>query len=105
LQYNYTQNTSKAGYSLSGLRGQAILSSNVNETFVLNSDWITQDDYAFLNQLITSPEVYIYDDTTGNNTPIIITDNSYVFKTTFRDKLFNLTISYKYAFDTNLQNQ
>lgn len=124
--YDFTLSSNAAAYSTSKLRGQAILSSKVVQTFTMNSDWITEDAYQFLAQLIESPEVYIYFDnadatviaaqlgtggyslkngSAGTNIPIIITDNNYTFKTRNRDKLFNLTISFKYAFDTNLQNQ
>lgn len=100
-------------YSLSKLRGQNILSISATETFTLNSDWITEDESTYLGQLLTSPQVFIfYDDYTltdgtkvkGVNIPIIITDNSYTYKTVNRDRLFNLTINYKYAYDSNLQN-
>lgn len=124
-QYDYTPACSGNKYSTSKLRGSAILSSNVVETFTMNTDWISEDDYKFLGQLVSSPEVFVYYDRNtlkvrssqlglegydvpgdnGHNIPIIITDNSYEYKTTNRDKLFNLTIAFKYAFDTNLQNQ
>lgn len=114
LKYDYSLDWTKTGYSLSKQRGSAILSSSINETYTLNSDWITEDAGNYLVQLITSPEVYVFYDSytqidgttlTSVNIPIIITDNSYVFKTVNRDKLFNLTINYKLAYDTQLQNQ
>lgn len=114
LQYDYTLNQNKTNYAMSKLRGNAILSANVFEQFTLNTDWITQDAYAYLSQLVTSPEVYIYYDTytqtdgtilNGVNIPLIITDSSYVFKTLLRDKLFNLTLNCKYAYATQIQNQ
>jgi len=114
LQYDYTIDKSKTGYSTSKLRGNAVLSTSVYEEFTFNTDWITEDAYAYLAQLTTSPEVYIFYDTytqidgtvlKGVNIPLIITDSSYSFKTTLRDKLFNLTINCKYAFGTQIQNQ
>jgi len=130
-QYNYTLLTDRNNYSTSKLRGTAVLSSKAEQTFTMNTDWITEDSFTFLSQLVTSPEVFIYYDyfsayvlmaelalsgynvgntifgieSKGTNIPIIITDTSYVYKTLNRDKLFNLTITFKYAFDTNLQYQ
>ena len=95
------------------MRGQNTLSIAATETYTLNSDWITEEQYAYLQQLITSPQVFIFYDTYTQkdgstieavNIPIIITDNSYTFKTRNRDRIFNLTITYKLAYDDNLQN-
>lgn len=129
IQYDYTLDSTAGNYSTSGLRGQSILSSKVEQSFTLNTDWIRESDYQFLAQLFESPEVYIYFDNddakilseqlgysgttifnagssaAGTNIPIILTDSNYTFKTLNRDKLFNLTITYKYAFDTKIQNQ
>lgn len=123
-QYDYTiqptiTKSSNSGsqisssYTLTGLRGQNTLSIAATETYTLNSDWITEEQYAYLQQLITSPQVFIFYDTYTQkdgstieavNIPIIITDNSYTFKTRNRDRIFNLTITYKLAYDDNLQN-
>ena len=114
LPYDYSINPANPNYQLSKLRGQSILSSTVNETFSLNSDFISESAYSYLNQLVNSPEVYIFKDSYTNidgatyssvSTPIIITDTSYVHKTNNRDKIFNLTLNYKLAFDTKIQNQ
>lgn len=129
MEYDYTLLVDGTSYTTSKLRGQAVLSSKVYETFTMNSDWITEDAYKFLGQLVQSPEVYIYFDNAdatvqsaqlgydgyrlanggyaanGTNIPIIITDTSYTYKTRNREQLFNLSINFKYAFDTNLQNQ
>lgn len=114
LKYDYSLDFNNSGYALSKQRGSAVLSSSVIETYTLNSDWITEEAGNYLSQLLTSPEVYIFYDTytqidgsvlTSVNIPIIITDNNYTFKTLNRDKLFNLTINYKLAYDTVLQNQ
>lgn len=129
MSYEWTLLTNDDDYSTSGLRGNAILSSKVHQTFTLNTDWIAEDAYKFLAQLVESPEVFLYfdnaDATTnfaqlgydgyalanggitanGTNIPLIITDSSYPFKTTNREGLFNLSVTFKYAFNTNLQNQ
>lgn len=37
--------------------------------------------------------------------PVIITDNSYTVKTKLNDKLFSFSITFRYAYQVNLQNQ
>ena len=121
FQYDQTFNTITPGgfagasspYTLNKSRGNSVLSISAVDTFTLNSDWVTDEQLAYLQQLITSPQVFIFYDTytlsdntqlTGVNIPIMITDTSYVYKTINRDKIFNLTINYKMAFDQSLQN-
>lgn len=121
MQYDQTMRTIDKGgtsrvsspFKLTKLRGQNILSISSNDTFLLNSDWISEDEYEFLEQLVTSPQVYIFHETytlsdntilRGVNIPIIITDTAYEHKTVLRDRLFNLQINYKLAYDGNLQN-
>jgi len=113
FQYDYSVNSSSSGFSLGGQRGQNLLSLAINDTFTLNSDWISEDMYSYLQQLVTSPQVFIFYDTytlsdntklTGVNIPIILTDNTYQYKTINRERIFNLVINYKYAYDTNIQN-
>lgn len=88
-------------YSI-GDRENSILSQDITESFTLNSNWITENESIFLQELITSPEVYIEE---GNNLyPITITDQNYEVKTVLRNKLFNLTINYKNSYDINIQN-
>ena len=78
----------------------------------INSNWITEDDSIWLEELLTSPEVYVLGNTdtlggasTGYKLPIIITDTTYEVKTAIRDRLFNLVVNFKYAYVTNLQNE
>jgi len=87
-----------------GERGQTTLSQDVQYTFSLNSNWISESDYGYLEELVTSPNVYIAE-SNGNLTPINITDTSYQIKTQLRDKLFNLTINYKLSYSINVANQ
>jgi len=78
-----------------GDRQQSVLSQKSEKTYVLNSDNINEYDYEFLNELITSPEVYKIVDTT--RIPIVITDSKWVQKKQYPDQIFNLTINYKDA--------
>jgi hypothetical protein len=111
-----------------GSRQQTIYSADINETWVVNTDWINEYDYAHLKELIKSTEVYLIDETslylkTGNilydwiggeylaggydvlKYPIVITDDTYEVKTTYRNKQFNLVISYKMANGVVTQNR
>lgn len=87
-----------------GMRGTSILSQKVEESYQLSTNWLTQYDYQYYSELLTSPEVYIIDDM-GRYYPVIVVDSSYEYKTTLRDKLFNLVINVRNAYQINLQNQ
>jgi hypothetical protein len=88
-------------YSM-GERGRDILSVKATENFEINSDWVSEDEAEWLEQLFTSPDVYVI----RNNElyPIIITDRQYQSKNQLREQIFNITVNFKFAFDINLQN-
>lgn len=86
-----------------GDRGRTILSQKGEITRTIVSDWITEKESIWLEELLSSPEVFILSGTT--KLPIIITDNSYEVKTVLRNSLFNLIINFKYSYGLNLQNQ
>lgn len=86
-----------------GDRGQTILSQNVQRSFYLSSDWITEYDSQFLKELVYSPEIYwVYG---GNYYPLIITDTQYEVRTYLKDKLFCMFINVKFAYREATQNQ
>ena len=86
-----------------GDRGSTILSQKTEVTYTINSNWITEKECIFLEQLFTSPEVYIISG--SNKYPIIILDKSYEVKTLLRNKIFNMIVNYKLAYNQNLQNE
>ncbi len=92
-------------------RGRQVISSMVEEEFVLNSNWITETENDWLSELIESNDVYILEkwippaEQEYYPVPIVITDASYEYKTAYRDQLFNLTINYKYAVEKGTQTQ
>lgn len=88
-------------YSM-GERGRDILAQKATEKYEINTDWVSEAEIEWLEQLFTSPDVYVI----RNNElhPIIITDTSYETKNVFRDQIFNLTLNFKYAYNINLQN-
>lgn len=118
--YDQTMITGESGLSsqpspfrLSKLRGQNVLNIEANDTYVLNSDWLSEAEYNYLQQLVTSTQVFIFYDTytlpdgtdlTAVNIPIIITDTSYLYKTVNREQIFNLVLTYKNAFNQSITN-
>jgi len=86
-------------------RERTILSQKVEEQHTINTNFVSEDIYSYLGQLVISPEVYIINETTGDAYPVIITDSSYEYKTANRDKLFNMTLSYVYSYGIETQNQ
>jgi len=85
-------------------RERTILTQKVEEQHIINTNWVTEDVYSYLGQLVISPEVYIIDETTNNAYPVIVMDPTYEYKTANRDKLFNMTLSYVYSFGIETQN-
>ena len=94
LNWNYTI----------GDRGKTILAQKAEAKMTMNSNWITENEATWLEELLTSPDVYILT-TNSTKLPIIITDNSYEVKTYLRNQVFNLVLNYKFAYDINLQNE
>jgi hypothetical protein len=60
------------------------------DMYHLVSDWVSQQDYEWLAQLVASPSVYI--EVQGAYFPIIISTNNYQYKLEVSDKLFNFEI-------------
>lgn len=97
-----------------GDRGESILTTSTNTKTIINTDWISESDYLYLQELVTSPNVYVIKEkwsvvngvntvTDINKLPIIVEDSSWTQKTQLRDKLFNLTITFSYSYPINLQ--
>ena len=60
------------------------------DMFHLISDWVSQQDYEWLAQLVASPIVYI--EVQGAYFPVVISNNNYQYKLESADKLFNFEI-------------
>ena len=78
---------------------------NAKERLQLNTDFLGDLDSIWLEQLFTSPEVYIIKDFDANDTgsgttskinkyvePVLVTSSSYTRKTRANDKLIQYTI-------------
>lgn len=100
-----TQYTKQLAYNYNvGDRGDTIISQKAKETYLVNSDWITEPEAIWLEQLFTSPEVY-HLTADGEKLPIIITDNTYQTQTYLRNQIFNIQINYRYSYNINLQSE
>ena len=60
------------------------------DMYHLISDWVSQQDYEWLAQLVSSPIVYI--EVQGAYFPVVISTNNYQYKLEVSDKLFNFEI-------------
>lgn len=67
-------------------------------TIKLHSDWINENQSVWLEELLTSPEIYV-DDVTSGLLPINITDTKYIQRQHLTDKIFNLEINIQYTFN------
>jgi hypothetical protein len=61
----------------------------------INSDWITEAESIWLEQLVTSPDVYIYDG--SDLVSVNITESAYQTRYEASQQLFNLVISFTYS--------
>ena len=101
-------------YSYKG--GMKNFNTNAKERLQLNTDFLSDLDSIWLEQLFTSPEVYIIKDFDANDTgsgntskinkyvePVLITSSSYTRKTRANDKLIQYTIEIERNKNNRLQ--
>ena len=77
------------------------ISTMIDSTITLNTDWITETQSTQLNDLWSSPIVYLWDGT--DYKPVTITNNSYEEYKLDNESLFNYSVTC--AFDTNETRQ
>ena len=68
------------------------------DTVKVVSNWIDENTSTWLEELVTSPVVYLYDSTHGY-VSVNITDSKHVRKQWRRDGLFNIELSFTYGYD------
>jgi hypothetical protein len=77
-------------------RSATIFDTQIKTIQTLNSNWITDLEATWLEQLLTSPDVYME---VGTQLQAVnITDSSYIQKKTVNDQLFNLTVTIEKSF-------
>ncbi len=75
-------------------RGKTVNNSSTNDTFTVDTNYLTETDAIWLEELIESPSVYIQRN--GEFMPVIITDSSYTADANpSRQKLFKYTINFQ----------
>lgn len=90
-------NTTPFGYNVFD-RGETVTNVEAEQLESLSTDWINARYVTMIEDLVTSPSVFVYD--SGNPSkaiPVIVTDTSFITKTNANDKLFNYTVKVKYA--------
>lgn len=84
------------GYNYNRMsRGLNQYETVLDDTITINSDWITEAESEWLEQLVTSPDVYIYEG--SNLVSVNITNANYETKYVASQQLFNLVISFTYS--------
>ena len=90
---NYQQFLS-IGYTAQD-RGTTVYNSEITDKYVLTSDWISEAESIWLQQLIESPNVYIYE--SAQLIPMVVKNASYEIKIYGQDRLFNIELELEYA--------
>jgi len=78
-------------------RSRSQFYTKIVDRVTINSDWLSEDVYNWLEELVTSPDVYVDNGTYLQ--PINITNASFEQKKTVNQKLFNLTLEYTISYD------
>lgn len=71
-------------------RANVVYNTSITDRLTLDSDWLSQAESEWLEQLIVSPEVYW--DNNDELQAVTITDSQYEKRKTVNDKIFNLRI-------------
>ena len=79
-------------------RGRITYDTVMTNQYRISSDWITEADSEWLEDLFSSPEVY-WERGTDDIVAISIQDRNYDEKTVVNDRLFNLNLSFELATD------
>jgi hypothetical protein len=78
-------------------RGTTQFETKLDDTINVQSDWITQAQSIWLEQLLTSPDVYVYEG--SNLVAVNIIDSNYATRYEASEQLFNLSLSFKYNYN------
>ena len=79
-------------------RGETVTEVTAEQLETLSSDWMNARYVTMIEDLVTSPSVFVYD--SGNPAsaiPVVVTDSSFVTKTNANDKLITYQVKLKYA--------
>lgn len=85
-----------------GDRGQTVYAVKSDDLYTINSNWISEYEAEFLENCITSPEVFMLVD--KQKFPVIIENNSYEIQTYMRSGLIRVSLDVRMAFNKRIQN-
>jgi hypothetical protein len=74
---------------------QTQFAGRFREKLRLNTDWLSDAEYQWLAQLVTSPEVFVED--AGELYPVVMTANNYEFREHIVDGLINLAVEFDFG--------
>lgn len=74
---------------------QSTFASKFKEALKLSTDWLTDAEYQWLAELVTSPIIYVED--AGTLYPVTMADTNYEFKEWIVDNLTNLSINVEFG--------
>jgi len=83
-------------------RGRQVLNTTVKTQLELNSNWLTQSEADYMQELYTSPVVFIKE--YGKLWPVIIKTNSYDIKTKNNKKNIQIKLTLEMANNDRIQN-
>lgn len=85
LQFGYTEQD----------RGVTVYNEEITDRYILTSDWITEAESIWIQELIESPSVFIIQG--SDAIPMVVKNQSYEIKTYRQDRLFNIELDLEYA--------
>ena len=86
-----------------GTRGRTTLSVKASDKTKLSTGWISDEEATWLEELFTSPQVFIAGQTVHFNNPVNVTSTSYEEKKTVNTKMISYTIEIESATDKTIQ--
>jgi uncharacterized delta-60 repeat protein len=100
--YDFYNQTITNSYVLGGNQESKQYLAQTEYIFELNSDLLNDDDFARINDMIYSPEVYIYGGNIFNGglsdfKKVVIDTDTFVYKKYKNDQMFNFSIRVKLA--------
>ncbi len=81
-------------------RGVTVFDTSVKDKYSFNSDWLTEDELNWLNELVSSPKALL----SGNPlTPLVIDTNTFRFIKKQNEPLFQLQFEASFSINSNRQ--
>lgn len=85
-------------------RGEKVYNKTIEENYVANTRYLTDDESNYLKNLYISPDVRVRFGTDDEWKPVILTDTQYTERTFRKDRLFQHTINFKLANPQQVQH-